>query len=119
MAHVWARVGPTAFERQAPAPTAGVTRITAASLKTRTPELGKWAGALAPAADILLYRSSIAARPDGLELVNALAAATKRDGAASRHASGAGGDELFEVTAGRLKDLSAGSPRAGRCFALP
>ena len=101
MAHVWARVGPTAFKRQAPAPTAGVTRITAASLKTRTPELGKWAGALAPAADILLYRSSIAARPDGLELVNALAAATRRDGAASRHASGAGGDELFEVTAGR------------------
>ncbi len=37
-----------------------------------------------------------------MELVKALAQATGRDVAASRNASGAGGDVLFEVTAGTI-----------------
>jgi len=77
-------------------------RITAASLATRSADLAAWSTGLAQGADILLYGSSIAARPDGVALVNALAQATGRDAAASRNASGASGDTLFEVTSGTI-----------------
>ncbi|WP_296953214.1 DUF4347 domain-containing protein, partial [uncultured Massilia sp.] len=87
----------------------GSTQLSAANLDAYAPQLATLRHALAPGADLLLYGCDVAATAGGQALVDALAAATGADVAASADTSGAaalGGNWDLERQTGTIAAAS-------------
>ncbi len=92
----------------------GSATLDMSAVRSRAAALAGWSTALTADADLLLYGCDVAAGPDGLQLVDALAALTGADVAASSDVTGAaalGGDWDLEVRTGAIDTALA--PSAG------
>ncbi|MEW6256474.1 MAG: Ig-like domain-containing protein [Pseudomonadota bacterium] len=85
------------------------TILDAAAIERASGLLAQWGAALAPGADLLLYGCNVAEDAEGLAFIEALAAATGLDVAASTDltgATGSGGDWALEAQAGSIETRS-------------
>jgi autotransporter-associated beta strand protein len=99
----------------------GGLRLDAAAVDARAADLARIGAALSADGDLLLYGCDAGLDGPGRAFVDALAAATGADVAASDDATGRGGDWVLEtaagaVAAGGLGDALAGSAFAGSLF---
>ncbi|TXH81226.1 DUF4347 domain-containing protein, partial [Thauera aminoaromatica] len=88
----------------------GAGRLDAASLVLRAGEISAWGDALSAGADLLIYGCDVASTPVGEGLVDALAALTGADVAASDDLTGAtslGGDWDLEYRSGSIEHALA------------
>lgn len=92
----------------------GAVWLTAGDIARHADELADWRSALSDDADILLYGCDLAQAAQGQRLVQALAAATGADIAASTDLTGQpvlGGDWVLEYRVGSIQsDLAIGAP---------
>jgi hypothetical protein len=89
----------------------GAGRLDAASLVLRAGEISAWGDALSAEADLLIYGCDVASTPVGESLVDALAALTGADVAASDDLTGAAGlaaTGTWNTAAGASKPLAPG-----------
>lgn len=88
----------------------GSTTLDASSVLGRAGELAGWGSALSADADLLIYGCDVAASAPGLALIDALAALTGADVAASNDRTGAaalGGDWVLEQHSGDIQTAVA------------
>ncbi|MCX5968953.1 MAG: DUF4347 domain-containing protein, partial [Cyanobacteria bacterium] len=84
-------------------------RITRDTLQLRLDDIAAWRQHLAPGAEILLYGCSVAATPEGRGFVDALAALTGADVAASSDLTGSpakGGDLTLDYATGPIEAIT-------------
>ncbi|KQW66926.1 hypothetical protein ASE17_20145 [Phenylobacterium sp. Root77] len=95
----------------------GSATLGAGDIDAYAGELRAIGGALAPDGDIQLWGCEIGAGPEGAAFIQALAAATGADIAASDDLTGAGGDWVLETQTGTIETSVAITPAGQHAFA--
>ncbi|WP_374452732.1 DUF4347 domain-containing protein [Phenylobacterium sp.] len=95
----------------------GSATLRAGDIDAYAGELGAIGGALAPDGDIQLWGCEVGAGPEGAAFIQALAAATGADIAASDDLTGAGGDWTLETQTGTIETSVAITPAGQHAFA--
>nr|WP_246371114.1 DUF4347 domain-containing protein [Phenylobacterium haematophilum] len=95
----------------------GSATLRAADIDAYAGELGAIGGALALDGDIQLWGCEVGAGPEGAAFIQALAAATGADIAASDDLTGAGGDWVLETQIGTIETSVAITPAGQHAFA--
>ncbi len=90
----------------------GSSYLSAENLNTYSDSLARLGNNMAQGGDILIYACNTADGERGLTFVDALAAGTGRDIAASSNRTGAGSDWVLEVTRGSIESTSVLSAQA-------
>ncbi|TJZ79167.1 DUF4347 domain-containing protein [Chitiniphilus eburneus] len=94
----------------------GSSYLSAENLNTYSDSLARLGNNMAQGGDILIYACNTADGERGLAFVDALAAGTGRDIAASSNRTGAGSDWVLEVTRGSIETTSVLSAQAERGY---